>query len=62
MRLTDADELNKLKFHELPYTHIVPADLPKLQTEAYERGWNDAIDAIVESADTIDAVPVRHGK
>ena len=58
MRLIDADELNKVKFHELPYTHITPADLPKLQTEAYERGWNDAIDAIVESADTIDAVPV----
>ena len=58
MRLIDADELNKVKFHELPYTHIVPADLPKLQTEAYERGWNDAIDAIMESAPTIDAVPV----
>lgn len=58
MRLIDADELNKVKFHELPYTHIVPADLLKHQTEAYERGWNDAIDAIVESADTIDAVLV----
>lgn len=61
MRLIDADELNKVKFHELPYTHIVPADLLKLQTEAYERGWNDAIDAIMESAPTIDAVPARHG-
>lgn len=57
MRLIDADELNKVKFHELPYTHIVPADLPKPQTEAYERGWNDAIDAIMKSADTTDAVP-----
>lgn len=57
MRLIDADELNKVKFHELPYTHIVPADLLKPQTEAYERGWNDAIDAIMESAPTIDAVP-----
>lgn len=62
MRLIDADALNKIKFHELPYTHIVPADLLKLQTEAYERGWNDAIDAIMESADTIDAEPVRHGR
>lgn len=62
MRLIDADELDKVKFHELPYTNIVPADLLKHQTEAYERGWNDAIDAIIESADTINAVPVRHGK
>lgn len=58
MRLIDADELNKLKFHELPSTHIVPAGLLKLQIEAYERGWDDAIDAIMKGADTIDAVPV----
>lgn len=58
MRLVDADELNKVKFHPLPYTHIVPADLLKCQTEAYKRGWNDAIDAIMESAPTVDAVPV----
>lgn len=54
MRLIDADELNKVKFHPLPYTHIVPADLLKAQTEAYERGWNDAIDAIIENAETIE--------
>lgn len=59
MRLVDADELNKVKFHPLPYTHIVPADLLKCQTEAYKRGWNDAIDAIMENAPTVDAVPLE---
>lgn len=58
MRLIDADELPKVKFHALPYTHIVPSDLKGLQTEAYERGWNDAIDAIVENAETADVVEV----
>lgn len=52
--LIDADELSKAKFHPLPYTHIVPADLLKAQTEAYERGWNDAIDAIIENAETVE--------
>ena len=55
-RYIDADELPKVKFHALPYTHIVPSDLKGLQTEAYERGWNDAIDAIVENAETADVV------
>lgn len=54
MRPIDADELSKVKFHPLPYTHIVPADLLKEQTEAYERGWNDAIDAIIENAETVE--------
>lgn len=54
MRLIDADAVNMIKFHPLPYTHIVPADLLKCQTEAYERGWNDAIDAIIENAETIE--------
>ena len=58
MRMIDADELPKVKFHPLPYTHIVPSDLKGLQAEAYERGWNDAIDAIVENADTADVVEV----
>ena len=50
MRLIDADELAKVKFHPLPYTHIVPTDA---DAESYKRGWNDAIDAIVECAQTI---------
>ncbi len=57
-RYIDADELPKVKYHALPYTHIVPSDLKGLQTEAYERGWNDAIDAIVENAETADVVEV----
>ena len=54
-RLIDADELSKVKFHPLPYTHIVPNGE---NAESYERGWNDAIDAIISDAPTVDAVPV----
>lgn len=52
-RLIDADELGKVKFHPLPYTHIVPNGE---NAQSYERGWNDAIDAIIENAPTVDAV------
>jgi len=55
MRLIDADALPSVKFHALPYTHITPSDV---NAESYKRGWNDAIDAIVDCAPTIDAVPV----
>lgn len=41
------DDLNRSKFHPLPYTHITPADIK--DAEAYKRGWNDAIDAIIEN-------------
>ena len=51
MRLIDADELEKVKFYPLPYTHITPTDA---NAESYERGWNDAIDAIMSEADTIE--------
>ena len=51
-RYIKADELSRAKFHPLPYTHITPADIK--DAEAYERGWNDAIDAIIESAPTAD--------
>lgn len=61
-RYIDADELPRVKFHPLPYTHIVPPDLIGLQTDAYERGWNDAIDAIVENAETADVVERKTGK
>lgn len=61
-RYIDADELPKVKFHPLPYTHIVPSDLKGLQTDAYERGWNDAIDAIVENAETADVVEQKTGR
>jgi len=50
-RLIDADELHKVKFHPLPYTHITPTDV---DAESYKRGWNDAIDAIMSEAPTIE--------
>ena len=49
-RLIDADKLHMSKFHPLPYTHITPSDV---NAESYKRGWNDAIDAIVEDEPTI---------
>ena len=54
MRLIDADALAKVKFHGYPEIEITPSDV---NAEAYKRGWNDAIDAIIESAPSIDAVP-----
>jgi len=54
MRPIDADALNSVKFHSLPYTHITPSDA---DAEAYKRGWNDAIDAIIEDAPTIEPSP-----
>ena len=55
MRLIDVDALVKVKFHGYPEIEITPSDV---NAEAYKRGWNDAIDAIIESAPSIDAVPV----
>lgn len=62
MRLIDADALKAIRFHDLPYSQIVPTDCDTDdKVSAYKLGWNDAIDAIVESAPTVDAEPVRHG-
>ena len=59
MRLIDADALKAIRFHYLPYSPIVPADCDTDEkVYAYKLGWNDAIDAIVESAPTVDAVEV----
>ena len=59
MRLIDADALKAIRFHDLPYSQIVPAycDTDE-EVYAYKSGWNDAIDAIVESAPKVDAVEV----
>ena len=54
MRAIDADALNSIKFHQLPYTHITPSDA---DAESYKRGWNDAIDSIIENAPTIEPKP-----
>ena len=55
MRLIDADELRAVKFHALPYTHIHALGA---EPYSYELGWNDAVDAIMDSAETVDAEPV----
>ena len=55
-RYTDKDELPRVKFHPLPYTHITPADIE--DAEAYKRGWNDAIDAIIENQPTVDELKI----
>lgn len=56
MRLIDADKLQKVKFHGYPNIEITPTDV---NAEAYKRGWNDAIDSIIECEPSIDAVPVK---
>lgn len=57
MRMIDADALVKIKFHGYPELEIVPSGV---NAEAYKRGWNDAIDAIIECEPSIDAV--KHGR
>ena len=58
-RMVDVDALKAIRFHDLPYSQIVPAYCDtEEEVYAYKLGWNDAIDAIVESAPTVDAVPV----
>lgn len=66
-RFINADNLSKAKYHNLPYTHIVPNGE---NVESYERGWNDAIDAIIENEPTADVrenvegkwIPVTNGR
>lgn len=54
-RLIDADSIKSAKYHDLPYTHIHPVGV---DVQAYEMGWNDALDAVADSAPTVDAVEV----
>ena len=53
MRLIDANELYRVKFHGYPDIEITPSDV---NAEAYKRGWNDAIDAVVECAPAVEVV------
>ena len=55
MRLIDAESIKSAKYHALPYTHIHPVGV---DVQAYEMGWNDALDAVMENAPTVDAVEV----
>lgn len=58
-RYIAAENLYKIKYHNLPYTHIVPSNE---NAESYKRGWNDAIDAIIENEPTADVQPVVRGE
>lgn len=55
MRVIDANELYRMKFHGYP---DIMKLLPDANAEAYKRGWNDAIDTVAECAPTADAVEV----
>lgn len=51
MRLIDADELPTHKFQSPAY---LARKNGKIILAAYQKGWNDAIDAIVDNEPTID--------
>jgi len=57
-RLIDADALRAFKYHDLPYTHIYPPDVK--DAESYERGWNDAVDMVIEHA--AETIPAEKGE
>ena len=48
MRLIDADELYRAKFHGM--AEIVTPD--EKNVESYKRGWNDALDAVADESCT----------
>lgn len=52
MRLIDADVLKDGKFHSIE-------DWTPVERASWQWGWNDAIDAIINSAPTVD--PIKHG-
>lgn len=51
-RLIDADALEDVKFHGTE-------DLTPVECATWQWGWNDAIDAIISNAPTVD--PIKHG-
>lgn len=52
MRLIDADKLKKHKF--LTPDAVEAKKWLPAETKGYQLGWNDAIDAIVDNAPTVD--------
>lgn len=52
MRLIDADALEEGKFHSIE-------DWTPVEKASWQWGWNDAIDAIISNAPTVD--PIKHG-
>lgn len=59
MRLIDANELYRMKFHGYP---DIMKLLPDANTEAYKRGWNDAIDTVAECAPVVEVVRCKDCK
>ena len=55
MRPIDADELPTHKFQSPAYLARMNG---KTILAAYQKGWNDAIDAIFDNEPTIDVVPL----
>ena len=55
MRLIDADELMMHRFQP-PEFSVVPVDIchDNAAVNAYKRGWNDAVEAIVENEPTVE--------
>ena len=51
-RLIDVDALEDAKFHSIE-------NWTPIESASWQRGWNDAIDAIISNAPTVD--PVKHG-
>lgn len=51
-RLIDADALEECKFHGT-------GDWTPVECALWQWGWNDAIDAIISNAPTVD--PIKHG-
>ena len=54
MRLIDADEL-MMHYFQPPEFSVCPVDIchDNVAVNAYKRGWNDAIDAIVQNEPTV---------
>lgn len=52
MRMIDADALPEHKFPEILCNKFGDGAF-------YRQGWNDAIDAIVDNEDTVDAIPIE---
>ena len=53
MRLIDADELHRAKFHGVG--EIFPPD--EQNVESYKQGWNDALDAVADESCTPNIEP-----
>ena len=51
MRLIDADKLDEAKFQPVRGDYIT---LRNDNVESYKMGWNDAIDAIMSEAETVE--------